>query len=206
MCGRKELHSKLYREHSRPVRPEAGTAIAPATGLYREGTATMSDSDTELGLRRRITRRDLIHGMGAVAGASLLPGKALAGTALNMEVALAPYPPALTGLRGNHPGARILILDNHDDFGGHAKRNELYSNGTKLIGYGGSQTLQEPSSYPAPAKELLRDLNVDLTRFDSAYDQDFYRRNKLAPGIFFNREQWRQDALVPCDLGTLYDG
>ncbi|MCH1551358.1 MAG: FAD-dependent oxidoreductase, partial [Pseudomonadales bacterium] len=27
------------------------------------------------------------------------------------------------------PGARILILDNHDDFGGHAKRNEFHHDG-----------------------------------------------------------------------------
>ena len=27
--------------------------------------------------------------------------------------------------RQQHPDARILILDNHDDFGGHAKRNEF---------------------------------------------------------------------------------
>lgn len=28
--------------------------------------------------------------------------------------------------------SRILILDNHDDFGGHAKRNEFTSSGKKL--------------------------------------------------------------------------
>ena len=28
--------------------------------------------------------------------------------------------------RAKNPSARILILDNHDDFGGHAKRNELH--------------------------------------------------------------------------------
>ena len=28
--------------------------------------------------------------------------------------------------RQARPNARILILDNHDDFGGHAKRNEFH--------------------------------------------------------------------------------
>jgi spermidine dehydrogenase len=41
-----------------------------------------------------------------------------------------------------HPHARILILDNHDDFGGHAKRNEFEVNGRKILGYGGAQTMQ----------------------------------------------------------------
>ena len=55
------------------------------------------------------------------------------------------------------PNARILPLDNHDDFGGHAKRNEFDVDGRKLIGYGGAQTMQEPSGYPrilAHAKRL----------------------------------------------------
>src|SRR6266568_3840995 len=38
------------------------------------------------------------------------------------------------------PQARILVLDNHDDFGGHAKRNEFTVDGRLLMGYGGSQS------------------------------------------------------------------
>src|SRR6267143_4432644 len=33
--------------------------------------------------------------------------------------------------------ARILILDNHDDFGGHAKRNEFRAGGRTLLSFGG---------------------------------------------------------------------
>ena len=40
------------------------------------------------------------------------------------------------------PNARVLILENHDDFGGHAKRNEFTLDGRRIIGYGGSQSLQ----------------------------------------------------------------
>ncbi len=44
------------------------------------------------------------------------------------------------------PDATILILENNDDFGGHARRNEFVaSNGQTLIGYGGSQSLQSPT-------------------------------------------------------------
>ena len=104
--------------------------------------------------------------------------------------------------RKEHPKARILIIDNHDDFGGHAMRNEFQAGDRTLIGYGGSQTLQEPSGYGEAAKILLRDLGVDMKRFDSAYDRKFYSRNGLGPGIHFNREAWGVDRVVPFGLGT----
>ena len=43
--------------------------------------------------------------------------------------------------------ARILILDNHDDFGGHAKRNEFMLDGRLVIGYGGSQSIDSPNAW-----------------------------------------------------------
>ena len=52
-------------------------------------------------------------------------------------------------------GSRILLLDNHDDFGGHAKRNEHLISGRRLISYGGSQTLVEPGLAP-PGRDQLR--------------------------------------------------
>src|SRR5262245_44327315 len=48
--------------------------------------------------------------------------------------------------RRAEPAARILILDNHDDFGGHAKRNEFTLDGRLIIGYGGSEALQSPKT------------------------------------------------------------
>jgi spermidine dehydrogenase len=67
--------------------------------------------------------------------------------------------------RRERPSARILILDNLDDFGGHAKRNEFVLNSRHIIGYGGSQSLQSPNSLYSPvAKGLLRELGVDTTR------------------------------------------
>lgn len=215
----------------------------------------MKPSDRNLGMDRRISRRDLLHGVGALAAASLLPGRAAADESLALEtVAAAGYPPALTGLRGNHngsyevahqlarggrrdwgpvaeadadlydlvvvgagisglasayfhrksnPGARILILDNHDDFGGHAKRNEFDVGGRTLLTYGGSQTLEAPSEYNDVVKALLSDLGVDMQRFDTAYDREFYRRNGLGAGIYFNPEDWGADRLVRYDIGVL---
>ena len=41
------------------------------------------------------------------------------------------------------PDAKILILDNHDDFGGHAKRNEFQVDGKMLLAFGGSVNLEQ---------------------------------------------------------------
>ena len=107
--------------------------------------------------------------------------------------------------RKKHPHARILILENHDDFGGHAKRNEFEVNGRTLIGYGGAQTMQEPSGYSRIVKDLLGDLGVEPKVFETAYDQDFFKRHKLGAGIHFDREIWGEKRMVPYDLGAFDD-
>jgi len=58
--------------------------------------------------------------------------------------------------------AKILLLDNHDDFGGHAKRNEFHENGRMLLGVGGSVNLESPGDYSAVAKGVLDDVGIDL--------------------------------------------
>ena len=94
------------------------------------------------------------------------------------------------------PQARILLLDNHDDFGGHAKRNEFQVGGRTLLGHGGSQTIEAPRRYSKVSKELLRDLGVDLDRFTTAYDHDFFRRHKLAGSIYFDADTFGVDRVV----------
>ena len=98
--------------------------------------------------------------------------------------------------RKTHPDARILILDNHDDFGGHAKRNEFELNGRTIIGYGGSQSLEDPGAYSDVAQGMLSDLGVDTKRFETAYDQEFYRRNGLAGATYFDSATYGSDRLV----------
>ncbi len=107
--------------------------------------------------------------------------------------------------RKERPDARILLLDNHDDFGGHAKRNEFEVNGRKLIGYGGAQTMAEPSSYPRIVKRLLRELGVDIAGFKEAYDQNFFKRHELSGGVYFNQEEWGIAATIPFDMANLRD-
>ena len=73
------------------------------------------------------------------------------------------------------PQARILILDNHDDFGGHAKRNEFRLDGRLILGYGGSESMQSPKAlYSAIAKFMIKELGVDPARFETAFERDIY--------------------------------
>jgi len=157
------------------------------------------------------------------------------------------YPPALTGLRGSHPGSndhahsrawanksvwgsttdlkeeydlvvvggglsglaaayfyqkkhgndkKVLILDNHDDFGGHAKRNEHTIDGNTRIGYGGSQSIVNPRYASEVMLELFKDIGIDIKRFETAYDVDFYKRNGLGAITFFNRKTFGEDKVV----------
>jgi spermidine dehydrogenase len=102
--------------------------------------------------------------------------------------------------RKRYPRARVLILDNHDDFGGHAKRNEFTVDGVRLIGYGGSESIQSPRTlYSKVAKDLLRSLGVDIGRFETAFDRKFYSSLGLTRGLFFDRATFGRDVLVSGD-------
>lgn len=98
--------------------------------------------------------------------------------------------------RKQSPKARILILDNHDDFGGHAKRNEFQSGGRFLLGYGGTQTISGPGLYSNEAKGLLKELGVETDRFKKYFDQSFYSSRHLSRGTFFDKETFGADRLV----------
>jgi spermidine dehydrogenase len=92
--------------------------------------------------------------------------------------------------------ARILILDNHDDFGGHAKRNEFQSGGRLLLGYGGTQSIAGPNLYSAEAKGLFRDLGIEPQRFEKYNDTKFFSSRGLTRGVFFDKETFGADRLV----------
>ena len=90
----------------------------------------------------------------------------------------------------NHPNAKILILDNHDDFGGHAKRNEFSINGETRIGYGGTETIDTPSSYSDEAKQLISEIGIDVSKFYEAFDQSLYSAMGLGKGIVFDNKSF----------------
>jgi spermidine dehydrogenase len=193
---------------------------------------------------RPISRRDFMHGAGALGLGFGVLGSGAAGRAQPPAARISDYPPAGTALRGSHRGSfevahelamdgktdwgpvgeseepvydlvvvgagvsglaaawfwhrdhpndRILVLDNHDDFGGHAKRNEFEVDGRTLLGHGGSQTIEGPSQYSEVSRRLLSDIGVDIERFDTAFDHDFFRRNELAAGIYFDADHYGVD-------------
>ena len=93
--------------------------------------------------------------------------------------------------------ARILILENNDDFGGHARRNEFTaSNGKLVIGYGGSQSLQTPSYFSPLVSKALTDIGIDLDAFGKWYDGAWHETRGLGEAVFFPKEVFGTDALV----------
>jgi spermidine dehydrogenase len=198
--------------------------------------------------RLTITRRDFLGGLALGASGLSVAGKSAAGPLRALAAAAghgtAHYPPALTGMRGSHPGsfevahalawagkefpspagqtddtydlvvvgggisglaaaffyrqqvgpdARILVLDNHDDFGGHAKRNEFSVDGHQLIGYGGSQSIDTPGSYSPVSAQLLRDVGIVTERFHEYFDQAFLDRHRLRRGLYFSASAYGRD-------------
>jgi len=90
--------------------------------------------------------------------------------------------------------ARILILDNHDDFGGHAKRNEFQAGGRMVLSYGGTQSIESPGKYSEVAKALIRDVGVHVEKFEHAYDRKLY--STMGTAAFFDRDTFGEDRLV----------
>jgi spermidine dehydrogenase len=94
--------------------------------------------------------------------------------------------------------ARVLVLDNHDDFGGHAKRNEFHYNGKMLALNGGTLNIESPLRYDKWSAQLLQDIGIDLPRYTSRnkHNDELYRSKGLRSGYFFDKETWGVDRLV----------
>jgi spermidine dehydrogenase len=93
------------------------------------------------------------------------------------------------------PSARILILDNHDDFGGHAKRNEITAGGRVLLANGGTLAIESPYSYSKEARGLMMDLGIDPAALEAkCADPKVYRG--LGTATFFDKETFGADRLV----------
>lgn len=99
--------------------------------------------------------------------------------------------------RRQKPDATILILENNDEFGGHARRNTFTaSNGKTLIGYGGSQSMQTPTYFSDAVHGLLKDIGIELEKFETYYDREWDEKRGLGHGILFRKEDWGADSLV----------
>ena len=215
----------------------------------------MNKQDRELGMGRKISRRDFVQGVAvATAGATAIgqAGSAFAAAAASPGPNPATYPPLRLGLRGAHPGAfeeahnlrdgkafsptpestgevydlvvvggglsglasavwyrkeagptaKILVLDNHDDFGGHAKRNEFWYNGQQYLANGGSSYLVAPPEWQNESKTFLDDLAIDWRNPRYARTGRLQTDRKLGPATYFNKKHYGKDTTV---LGSYED-
>ncbi|MEO6256533.1 MAG: NAD(P)-binding protein [Sphingomicrobium sp.] len=107
--------------------------------------------------------------------------------------------------RAARPGAKILIVDNHDDFGGHAKRNEFHVDGHLLLLNGGTMLIDSPRPYSAVASGLLGQLGIDPVGLSKAHAVAPRVANaKLREGVFFDSETYGRDhlAVLPDSAST----
>lgn len=94
------------------------------------------------------------------------------------------------------PNARILIIENHDDFGGHAKRNEFHQAGPMRLGYGGTFAIESPQPYSLVARRLIKELGIDVPSYPRHLDRKLYSSRGMGPAVFFNKETFGRDALI----------
>jgi spermidine dehydrogenase len=101
--------------------------------------------------------------------------------------------------------ARILVLDNHDDFGGHAKRNEFTLDGRVQLVNGGTLEIDSPRPYGAVAGGLLKELGIDVTVLARKIEhRNFYAGLGLRRAAFFDAETFGADKLIAgIDSGSL---
>jgi spermidine dehydrogenase len=100
------------------------------------------------------------------------------------------------------PNSRMLILDNHDDFGGHAKRNEFSLGGELQLVNGGTLEIDSPRPYSAVAEGLIRQLGIEVAALSRKVEhRKFYGDLGLRKAAFFDRESFGADKLV-VGIGT----
>lgn len=98
-----------------------------------------------------------------------------------------------------NPSSKILLLDNHDDFGGHATRNEFRPGGRLLLVNGGCADIESPFDFSKVARGLMDELGVDPVKLSKKCNADTY--DNLDSACFFDKETFGTDKLVTGNPG-----
>jgi spermidine dehydrogenase len=100
----------------------------------------------------------------------------------------------------NGPDSKILVIDNHDDFGGHAKRVEFSHEGRTYMLPGGSGFMETPY-FSEQAKTLLEDAGVNLSRLEVGQVSDLrFGAYDMNPSICFDKETYGESVTLVDDM------
>jgi spermidine dehydrogenase len=107
--------------------------------------------------------------------------------------------------RAKDPNARVLILDNHDDFGGHAKRNEFRAGSRMLLANGGTWAIESPFPYSKVSRALMDELGIQPATLEAkCYHNNVYKH--LSNGVFFDKQTFGRDQLIAPTPGGRHGG
>jgi len=103
------------------------------------------------------------------------------------------------------PDARILILENHDDFGGHAKRIEFNYQGSSYLSGGGSFFMLH-DTFSQTALDLVKDIGIDLDAMLKGQPTGDFRQKSygLKPSIFFDEKTYGRSVTVTADFDPFH--
>ena len=92
---------------------------------------------------------------------------------------------------------KVLVLDNHDDFGGHAKRNEFQHGNDVRVSNAGAYDISGGDRSTPAQKEIYSDLGIDvLSLAESNINKRFYSSMGMGQGVFFDKETFGEDKLL----------
>ncbi len=91
--------------------------------------------------------------------------------------------------------ARILILENHDDFGGHARRNEFHQGGKMRLSLGGTHNL-EHWEFSDTVNGLMDELGINVKKMRRQMEFDYGNNSRKGPAIWFDKDTYGVDKLV----------
>ena len=92
--------------------------------------------------------------------------------------------------------AKILLLENHDDFGGHAKRNEFHQSGEMVLSLGGTHNL-EWWKFSDVVNRLLSELGIDPQAMRREMTFEYGRDAPNSPAMWFDADTYGESRLIP---------